>query len=478
MRRTSWIFVFGLIAILHGCIKPHYDKQYVDVPDSWRITPNEASTLCNVRWWEEFHDPVLNALILQSLKYNQDLQVAISRVFEYYARLGVVNSALYPELDGNASAERLRVSNAFFPPPLPPGINPIDNDFLLYFSLNWELDFWGRIRSASEAAYADVLSQTEARRAVVITVVKSVADAYVILRKLDGQLEVSKKTLESRLESLKLAQFRFELGETSEIEVKQAESEVEIAAISVIEFQRAIPQQENLLSVLVGENPRSMERGLTIEAFSHAINVPAGLPSDLLTRRPDIIEAEDKMIAANARVTEARALYFPKITLTGLFGNESDQLKNLFSGAAQTWQYGVNVFQPIFNAGKTYFQVKAAEEFRNEMLFNYRQTILNAFREVDDALIACVKNQELVREHRKQVKILNEYLHLAQLRYNEGEIDYLNVLDAERALFNAELSQVQSQADNFTAVVELYSALGGGWVYDADAYALSNVVFD
>jgi multidrug efflux system outer membrane protein len=459
---------FFLLFLLTSCIKPNYTPQYVDIPNTWRLKGDEGSTLCNFRWWEQFQDPVLNRLIDIALENNLDLQVAISRVLEYYGRLGVTNSYLYPEVDLQANYNRTEVSL------LEPTLTAIEvqnrifNTFQGFFNLNWELDFSGRLSSASEAAYADLMAQVEARRVVVITVVTSVANAYILLRQLDGQLDISKKTLMSRVESLELAKSRFLLGETSEMEVKQAESEVKDAAIRVIQFERDIPQQENHLSILLGENPRAIERGSVLATWGYPFEIPAGLPSDLLTQRPDIAEAEQKLIAANAHVAEARALFFPQINLTGFFGNESDQLKTLLTSPAQMWQYGFNLLEPIFNAGRTSYQVDATKAQRDEALFNYRQTILTAFQEVEDALIGTQKNQELVIEHQEQVQVLSEYLHLAQLRYLEGEIDYLNVLDAERSLFEAQLAMIAAQADNFHVVVQLYGALGGGWVIDAD----------
>lgn len=479
--------VMGILLILTACFRPHYVPQYVDVPEHWRFQTNEESTLCNLKWWEQFHDPVLDTFILIALKNNQNLKIAIQRVLEYYNRYRVTAAALYPVINGNASFTRTKSSiavpaseataNPTLNPnpnliPTFPALNRITNDYQLFLSLAWELDFWGRLWSASEAAYADLLSQIEARRAVVVTLVTSVANAYIILRQLDAQLEVSRKTLQSRLESLKLAAYRFELGETSELEVKQAQSEVEDAAIRVIEFERDIPIQEDLLSILLGENPQSLERGNPLNDLQYPVSIPEGLPSDLLRRRPDIMQAEEQLVAANARVSEAIALYFPQIELTGIYGSESNQLHRLLTSPAEMWQYSLTVTQPLFNAGQTYFQVRQAKTVRNEALFNYRQVILNAFREVEDALIAYQKNQDLVVEHQKQVEVLADYLHLAKLRYEEGEIDYLNVLDAERSLFNAQLLLVQSQSDSFRSIVQLYGALAGGWVIEADAIAL------
>jgi multidrug efflux system outer membrane protein len=441
----------------------------VKFPDGWRVEADEGTTLCNFRWWEQFDDPVLNSLIIKALHNNQDLRAAIDRVLDYQARFRVVNANLLPFVYANGNYSRSLFSRAL--PTNDPSavLFPILNDYQGFFNLNWELDFWGRVRSASDAALAEWLMQIEVRRAVVVTVVTAVANNYITLRGLDGQLEVSRKTLQSRYESLKLAKYRFELGETSEIEVKQAEAEVEIALIRVIEFERDIPRQENLLSILLGENPRDIERGSPIEAFVYPMEIPTGLPSDLLERRPDIIAVENSLMAANARVTEAQALFFPQINLTGMYGNESAALSRFLTSPATMWQYALSAVQTLFDSGKIWYTVKGAEAQRNQVLAQYRQTILQAFREVNDALVSYNKNKELVAEHQIQVKVLNDYLNLAQLRYAEGEIDYLNVLDAERSLFNAQLQQVQAQADSFQAVVELYKALGGGWVIDADA---------
>jgi multidrug efflux system outer membrane protein len=469
---SSWVIFFSILVIT-GCIRPNYQTQYVNVPCHWRMEADEGSTLCNYRWWEQFQDPVLNQLIFTALVYNQDLRVAISRVFEFYDQLKVVEAALYPEVDGVLNYTRTQQS--FAVPGLPaPGINRINNNFQAFLDLRWELDFWGRVRSASDAAYADLLAQVEARRALVVTIVSSVAEGYIRLRQLDAQLEVAKKTVESRQYSLRLAVDRYQLGDTSELEVKQAEAEVETAVISMLQLERAIPQQENLLSILIGQNPHTIQRGLAVDALQYPISIPAGLPSDLLIRRPDILEAEDVMIAANARVAEARALFFPQMELTGLYGSQSDKLHRFLTSPAEIWQYGVNAVQVIFDAGRIYYRVEETKAIRDQALYNYRQTILNAFREVEDALIETQMNQKLVKEHQIQVKVVSEYWHLAQLQYNEGEIDYLNVLDAERRLFNAQLSLVEAQADNMRAVVHLYRALGGGWVYDADCIAISN----
>ncbi len=464
-----------LAIILANCVRPKYTPQPLNIPENWRFEADESSTLCNLDWWKQFQDPVLDELIEIALVNNQDIRVAIYRVCEFFARAGIANSFLFPEVDGNAIYDRTETT-LDIPEPFADFIDRTTSNYELFLSLNWELDLWSKLRSASEAAYADFLSQIEVRRGVVLTVVAAVADAYINLRKLDAQLEVSRNTLNSRIRSMDIANDRFQLGETSLLEVRQAESEVEDAAIAVLVLERDIPIQEDLLSILIGENPYQIERGVGINALNYPCTIPAGLPSELLTRRPDIAAAEDQLIASNARVWQAEALLFPDIFLTGFYGNQSDQLKNLLTSPSLMWQFGLNAFEPLFNAGRTCYQIAEAKAVRNQALANYRQKVLNAFREVNDALIACEKNRQLVAERARQIEILSDYLNLAQLRYNEGEVDYLNILDAQRTLFDAQLRQLQAQADNFSSVVLLYAAVGGGWVTEADNFASQTIL--
>lgn len=469
MRKTLWIpFAFLLCT---GCVTPRYDQQYVEIPPTWRLETDESTTLCNMRWWEQFDDPVLNQLIETALRNNLDIQVAISRVLQFYDEYRIVSASLYPTITAAGSYDRARPSQAI-PFSSGPGIPSVLNNYLATVNLSWELDFWGRVKSASMAACAELFAQVNNRRAIVISIVSAVADTYITLRQLDAQLTISRETLATRQESFRLSNSRFELGETSELEVWQSLSAVEDAMIRVITYERQIPLQENLLSILLGEPPQGIPRGEPLRQFHYPVSVPAGLPSDLLTRRPDIMEAEYQLIAANARVGEARALYFPQMQLTAKYGNESIALSNFLSSPATLWAYGVSAVQTLYDTGRIYYTVQEAKDERDEALFAYRQVILNAFKEVNDALIACKKNQELVVEHEKQVAVLAEYYRMAYLRFLEGEVDYLNVLDAERQLFASELAWVEAERDNYTAVVALYKALGGGWVIDADQMAL------
>lgn len=495
MKKASFVL---LLISLTSCMSPYYSRPEIGMPTTWRLKSNEGSTLANVQFWKQFQDESLDNLISCALKNNDDLKIAIYRVKQYQAALGISEAALLPTVDLEAAYSRNKMSLDL---PGTPLLQPLaaattfidsfnntitgttilpaqkfkrtNNDYLGLFFLRWELDFWGRLRSASAAAYADLMSQVEARRAVVTTVVGEVANAYIILRKLDSQLEISRQTLETRKVSLKLAENRFEVGETSKIEVTQAASEVEIAAISVIQYERDVQLQENLLSILVGEKPREIMRGKQIDKLSYPIDIPAGIPSDLLERRPDIAFAEQQLIAADARIIEAKALLFPRFSLTGNYGSESDHFKQFLKSSANIWEYGLSMSQTIIDFGSKIYGVKQAKAIQQQALYNYRKAILNGLKDVDDSLVSVSKNSSLVKEHEKQVEVLTEYLNLANLRYLEGEIDYLNVLDAERSRFDAELNLVSARAANLIAIVNLYRSLGGGWIINADEQACS-----
>lgn len=469
-----FILTFLLIFAMQSCTLHHsYQRPAIDIPCAWRIVDNELTTEINLRWWEEFNDPVLNCYIYEALYYNWDLKTAIARVREYYDQLRIVSSELFPQITGSGQIYRNELSVAagqVFPGS---GLSRINNFYALAFNASYELDVWGRVRSATEAALADYFAQIENRRTVVLTLVTSVASAYFLLSQYDKQLAIAMQTLESRIKSYELAVVRFEEGLTSELEVKQAASEVETARTQVKQLEISVPQQENLLSILIGRNPQPLERGLKLDEFKMPPQVPEGLPSDILDQRPDIRKAEQNMVAANARTGEARALLFPQISLTGNYGNESITLKDLFTGPARTWQYGASFMQTLFDAGKTLARIDQTKTLLYEVYTQYHLAIQNAFREVDDALIAHKKTIELVEVQKQRVKVLREYLELATLQYQNGQTDYLNVLDAERNLFNAQLDFAQAQSDSFISVVNLYKALGGGWVLDADDTALT-----
>lgn len=439
----------------------------METPEAWRFPADEDNVIANLRWWEQFQDPVLNQLIVTALENNNDLKVAVHRVYEFYSTLGIVSAALWPAITGNAAANRNEVSLTLVPTTVAPN-QRVFNQYITLLNLSYEVDIWGRIHSATDAALADLLSQIEARRGVVLTLVSSVAIAYIQLRQFDKQLEIAHDTYKSRIDSYNLAKIRYQEGLTSDLEVQQAASEVQSALVEVKQLEISIPRTENQISALLGILPQPIPRGTSITQLNMPFEVPAGLPSDILFNRPDIMQAEQNLSATVSRVGEAIAAMFPQISLTGFYGNESSELHKLLTAPSRAWQYGIALLSPVFDAGKLGYAVNVAVAVQKQALYRYFQVIINAFAEVNTALIAHQKSKELVHVLFQQVDILKEYLHLATLQYNNGQTDYLNVLDAERTLFQSQLDLAQAQGEAFTTLIQLYAALGGGWVIDAD----------
>ena len=345
--------------------------------------------------------------------------------------------------------------------------HPTFNDFQIFLNASWEIDLWGKVRRATEAARANILSTEEARRSVILTLVTSVASSYVNLLDLDKQLEVTRMTAKSYKEAYDLFKLRFEHGIVSELEVKQTNSQYEQAMANIPFFEKAIAQQENALCVLLGRNPGPIPRGKTIDQLSLP-SVPAGLPSDLLAKRPDILQAEQDLVAANANIGAAKAQYFPSISLTGLFGFASSDLAKLFYGPAKIWSFGAPIAAPIFTGGAISGQVKSTEAVQQQALFRYLQIIQIAFQEVDDALVDQQRTREQLTSLARQIDSLRDYVRLGRLRYDNGYTSYIEVLYAENLLYNAELTATEVQGTLFRALVNCYKATGGGWVVIAD----------
>jgi multidrug efflux system outer membrane protein len=460
----------GGVLIISSCnMAPMDYRPMVEIPHEYRLelkNADDSTTCANLRWWQEFNDVVLDQLIVDALANNNDLKIAIARVQEFFGLLGIVSSELFPQIDGTLDKTRQQLSLGAVTP-----LSPIYRRFNTYvaqFNAFYALDIWGKIKNSSDAAFNDYLAQVEVRRTVVLTLVTAVANSYIDLRKLDKQIEISINTLKTRIEAERIAKARFDGGLTSELEYKQAQSETESAIIAIKGFEILIPQQENLISVLIGKIPGPIPRGQTLNTMTMPPVIPVGIPSELLGRRPDILKAENDLIATNFRIGVARAAFFPDIVLTGYYGNQSIQLQDLLTSKFVSWAHSINLFQPIFTGGRLISQLEVAKAINNQAAYNYRQIILNAFREVNDALIAHKKNLELVVEQTKQVEIFQRYRYLAELQYNNGQSDYLNVLDAERRLFEAELLLADTEGDSYTSLINLYRALGGGWVIDAD----------
>ncbi len=469
MRRSNLNKSIGLllaVLLTQSCtLQPRFELPEVDVPDQWREQTNDIPLDVNIDWWEQFDDKVLNDLIYEAINYNYDLSFAIARVQEYCARLVVAESALYPQLNLATSATRNEASRTTV---VPAGTSRYYSLYQFALNASYQLDLFGQLNSLADASLAQYLSQVENRRGIIITLVTGVANAYFQLLQYDEQLKISRDTVKSRIESYKIAKDRFEGGLTSELEVKQAESEVYDAQAQAIDFELNIELQENLLSILIGKNPRAIPRGSQLVGLELPVCIPEGLPSDVIAQRPDIRAAEHQIIAANANIGAARALLFPQLSLTGVFGFSSFQFNQLFVSDSRTWLYGINGNQAIFTGGNITGQIEVAEAQKCEAIAFYQQTILQAFREVNDALVSHQKAIEMVKVQKERVKVLSDYLYLATLQYNNGETDYLNVLDAQRNLFNAQLDLAQAKGNTFITIVNIYKALGGGWVFELD----------
>jgi len=461
------IFSVWMVFLLAGCmVGPDYKRPALESPTAWRIEEKKAQETANTAWWRQFNDPVMNALIDEALKQNLDLRIATARIDEYVGWYWVERSGLFPQIGGNADAGRSRISEEGTAPLSPQVKNPADF-YQGVFSTSWEIDLWGKLRRATEASRAELLASEEARQAVILSLVSAVANGYISLRDLDKQREIAVRTAKVREDAYKLFKQRFEGGVVSELELNQVKSEYEQALATIPQIEKQVTFQENALCQLLGRNPGPIARGKGMDELILPV-VPAGLPSDLLEKRPDIRQAEQVLVAANARIGVARAQYFPTISLTGFFGWASTDLSNLFTGPAQVWSWSGSLTAPIFTGGAIMGQVKAAEAIQQQALLSYQSTIQTAFREVDDALVDQKLTREQLEAQQRQLDSLREYTRLAWLRYENGFTSYLEVLDAERSLFSAELSHAQTQGVLFGALVNLYKAMGGGWVVEAD----------
>lgn len=423
----------------------------------------DKNSLADLKWFELFKDPKLQQLISDALAYNYDVREAVTRIDAARATVGIVRSEQYPNIyaTGDVINQRSSRSGAIdIPAPL-----RRDRSFgdILLNLLNFELDVWGRLRKQTAAARADLLSTEEARRFVITSVISDVATAYFSLREFDYELEISRRTLTSRQESLRLINLRQQRGVATMLEVRQAEELVYDATEVIPSLEQSIEQTENFLSYLTGKNPQAIERGLSLTDHIMPPDVPPGLPSDLLERRPDIRAAEQNLVAQRALVSAARKAYFPTISLTGLLGFQSNQLSNLFTGPSSAWSFVPQITQPIFTAGRLKSNVKFFRAQQELAVVQYQQTIQTSFREVSDALIAYRKVKEIRTQQELLVTTLRDRSKLAYLRYEGGVDTLLNALDADRDLFDAERNLTLTKRDELLSLVQLYKALGGGW---------------
>ena len=463
MKTTALLGIVTLLGLMPGCLMgPKYKRPIVDVPQEYRAPApqqaSQASALGNERWWQVYQDPVLTQLIHTAIANNYDVRIAAARVLEAQAQVGITRANQLPSANVGAdvfSEQNAKVTNLF------PAYQV--NGGELNLSVIWNLDFWGKYRRQTEAARAQLLATEWGQRAVVSSLVANVATAYFQLRALDSELEISQRTLASRQQSLKLSQVLESHGSGSGLDVSQAEQLVYTASETIPDLERQIQQQENVLSVLLGENPHSIPRGRALTEQPVPQNVPAGLPSELLERRPDVRQVEAIMVAANAQIGVAKASFFPSLSLTGLGGLESNALHSFITQPSETWYGAFNVSQPVFQGGALRSQLRLARANWQEATLSYKQTVQNALEQVSNSLVASQKN----REYREQQELLTQAAQqtdrFSEVLYKNGGASYLQVLTSETNYFSAELNLVQAQLNERLALVQLYQALGGGW---------------
>ena len=452
-----------------GCtVGPRYKRPSAAIPGSYRgvapeqgvqpeMTAPQNASLGDQKWWDVFYDEQLRTLIRTALKQNYDLRIAASRILEAQAQLGITRADQFPTLSAGGAIADVGTAQSKLVPAFETSTGQLNA------SAVWELDFWGKFRRATEAARANLLAAEWARQEVVSTLVANVASAYFQLRALDLQLEISKRTLDSRKESLRLARLLANGGSTSMLDVRQAEQLVFTASAEIPALEQQIEEQENFLSILLGQNPGDILRGQALTEQHQPPEVPPGLPSALLERRPDIRQAEQQLIATNAEIGVARAAYFPQISLSGTGGFQSSALSNLFTGPAGAWSFGASLTQPIFTGGRLRSGVRLVEAREQTALLVYQQSIQGALRSVSDALVAYRKTREFRIQEELLFESAQDAARLSHMRYTGGVTGYLEVLTNETNAFSAELALVQARLNEWLALVQLYEALGGGW---------------
>ncbi|MGB8977390.1 MAG: efflux transporter outer membrane subunit [Terriglobales bacterium] len=491
-RLKHYLSCFGFVGLLGliltgliGCaVGPNYKRPAVDVPGTYRGASSEppsstaadaqsqptgttadtvsdgragGRSLGDEKWWEVFQDRELQSLIRTALKNNYDVRIAATRVLAAQAQVGIARANQLPTLSGGGNITSQQS----------PQLGPIPayeiTQGQVSASAAWDLDFWGKYRRATEAARANLLANEWAQKEVMATLVANLATSYFELRELDLELEISQRTLDHRKSSLQLTQTLEQHGINSMLDVRQSEQLVYTAATEVPDLEREVAQQENAISILLGKNPGDIPRGLKLTEQPHAPEVPSGLPSSLLERRPDVHEAEQNLVAANAEIGVARAAYFPDIALTASAGYESPALTSLFTGPAGVWTMAASLTQPIFQGGRLKSNVRLAQAQRDQMVLTYQQAIQGAFRDVSNALVAYRKDQELRVQQQHLYESAQDAARLSQVRFKAGTADYLEVLTNETNSFSAELGLAQAQGNELIALVQVYQALGGGW---------------
>lgn len=456
--RSLVLAVFSML-LLACAMGPNYSRPDISTSDSFRMAgePKDLPSLANMPWWELYQDEELQRLIRIALEENKDLKRAVASIDEFQARLYTARMDFAPQLSATGNLPVARLGGVIFPGFPSPFAHYVQG------ALSWEMDIWGRIRRANEASMAELLAREETRRAVTLQIVGGVAQSYFDLRQFDMQLEIAKRTLSAWEESVRIGQARLRQGLINKLDVDQFEAERENAAARIAELKRHMIQKENELSVLLGRNPSQIARGRSLTEQVMPPVVPAGLPSELLQRRPDVVAAEQQLVAATARIGVAKAERFPRLSLTGILGVASPTLTNFVSPETSFGVLAPVLTGPLLNAQTLGFQQQAVEAQARQAVAQYEQTVLVAFREVEDALVGVSTAREQAAAQERQVNSLRSALHLANLRYKGGLANYLEVLIAQRSLFVTELALADTHRLHLVSVVQLYKALGGGW---------------
>jgi outer membrane protein, multidrug efflux system len=449
--------------LLGGCkFGPNYHRPVIQPPITYRdLSENlqvqaQAASYADLPWWQVFQDPQLQELIRTALKQNYDLQIATERINAGRAQVAVTRSALFPQVQGNGDFSGGKEHN----------FQTKSNFLTLTADAAFQLDFFGKLRRATEAARAQLLATEDARQTVILTLVSDVASDYFALLQLDLQLQITHDTVNTQIDSVKLTRLRLERGVATKLDVLQAQQVLDTANAQIPDLERQIAQEENAISILLGNYPQGVPRGLPLAEQHLPPEVPPGLPSSLIERRPDIREAEQNLVAANAEIGVAKAQFFPQISLTGSGGGafgRSSAFSGLMSSQLGTWSYGAQVSQPIFTAGALRGNLRLAESQHQQLLIAYRKSIQRAFGDVSDSLIGYQKLHQVRVRQQDTVADLQEAVRLSTMRYQGGTTTYLEVLDGQRSLFAAELTLAQARGNEYQSLVQLYRALGGGW---------------
>ncbi len=462
MRRAA-IAGTALALCVTGCMMgPNYHRPETPTPKAYLYQPKETVQPTDTDWWKGLGDPVLDQLIQEALSNNKDLMIATANVEQAAAVLTQTRSPLFPQVSYGANGTRIGFSSSLTEQ-VPVNVTNPTNYYSVLAGATWQIDLWGRIRRLSQAAQADLFATEDARRGVILTLITQLTTSYVQLRALDDELVIAERTLGVYDAQLKLTRDKFEFGQVSQMNVAQVESQYETVAAKIPQLRNQIVLTEMSIGVLLGRNPGDIPRGKSLQDLT-PMTVPAGVPSELLERRPDILQAEEQLVAATAQIGAAKALYFPAISLTGQYGTGSTQLHNLFETSTRMWHYTGDLTGPIFTGGSITAQVKQAKAQQQAALANYQRVIENAFADVDQSLstreqlLAQVAAQELL------VKALTEYSEFARLQFDAGYVPYSTVLQAEQELFPQELNLDQARGELLASLVSIYRAMGGAWV--------------